>query len=140
MNNLKVVLFMSALTVLLVLIGNAINGSSGAMLFFIIAMGMNFFSYFFSDSLAIKMTRSRPVSESEAPELYAIVRGLSNRTGMPMPKVYITPSAQPNAFATGRNPSHAAVAVTEGLLRLLNRTELEGVLAHEFSHIKTGTS
>ncbi|MDD2444143.1 MAG: zinc metalloprotease HtpX [Desulfotomaculaceae bacterium] len=136
MNNLKVVLFMSALTVLLVLIGNAINGSSGAMLFFIIAMGMNFFSYFFSDSLAIKMTRSRPVSESEAPELYAIVRGLSNRTGMPMPKVYITPSAQPNAFATGRNPSHAAVAVTEGLLRLLNRTELEGVLAHEFSHIK----
>lgn len=136
MNTLKAWLLMGVLTVLLVLIGNAIGGRSGAMLFFIIALAMNFFSFFFSDSIAIKMTGSYPVSENEAPELYAIVRRLSGRAGMPMPRVFITPSDQPNAFATGRGPSHAAVAVTEGLLHLLSRSELEGVLAHEIAHIK----
>jgi len=135
-NTLKAWLLMSVLTVLLVLIGSAIGGRSGAMLFFIIALAMNFFSFFFSDSIAIKMTGSYPISENEAPELYAIIRRLSERARMPMPKVFITPSEQPNAFATGRGPSHAAVAVTEGLLHLLSRSELEGVLAHEMAHIK----
>ena len=136
MNTLKAWLLMGALSVLLVLMGNAIGGSSGAMIFFIIAMGMNFFGYFYSDKLAIKMTRSYPVSQAEAPELYEMVRRLSQRAELPMPKVYIQPSDQPNAFATGRNPANSAVAVTEGILRILNPQELEGVLAHELAHIK----
>lgn len=136
MNNFKVWLMMAGLSVILVLIGNAVGGSSGAMLFFVISLGMNFFSYYYSDKVAIKMTRSVPVSEAEVPELYAIVRRLTQRAGLPMPRIYITPSPQPNAFATGRNPAHAAVAVTEGLLRMLNKTELEGVLAHELAHVK----
>ncbi len=136
MNTLKVWLLMGALSILLVLLGNAIGGQSGAMLFFLIAMAMNFFGYFYSDKIAIKMTGSYPVSEAEAPELYAMVRKLSGKAGIPMPKLYVTPSDQPNAFATGRNPSHSAVAVTEGIMRLLNRSEIEGVLAHELAHIK----
>ncbi|MGI6491442.1 MAG: zinc metalloprotease HtpX [Pelotomaculum sp.] len=136
MNNFKVFLLMGILSVILVLIGNAVGGSSGAMLFFLISLGMNFFSYYYSDKVAIKMTGSQPVSEEEAPQLYAMVRQLSQRAGLPMPRIYITPSPQPNAFATGRNPSHAAIAVTEGLLQLLNRDELAGVLAHELAHIK----
>ena len=136
MNRLKVWLLMGGLTVLLVLMGNALAGRSGAMLFFFIAMAMNFFGYYKSDSIAIKMTRSYPVSEQQAPELYAMVRRLSQRAGLPMPKLYITPSSQPNAFATGRNPEHAAVAVTEGIMRLLHPKELEGVLAHELAHVK----
>ncbi|GBF33588.1 peptidase M48 [Desulfocucumis palustris] len=127
---------MGVLSILLVLMGNAIGGQSGAMIFFLIAMVMNFFGYFYSDKIAIKMTRSYPVSEAEAPELYAIVNRLSQRAGIPMPKLYVTPSDQPNAFATGRNPSHAAVAVTQGIMRILNRSEVEGVLAHELAHIK----
>ncbi len=136
MNTLKAWLLMAALTVLLVLLGGALFGESGAMLFFIIAMAMNFFSYYHSDKIAIKMTRSYPVTEAEAPELYEIVRRLSKRAGIPMPRLYVTPSSQPNAFATGRNPANSAVAVTEGLMRLLNRSEVEGVLAHELAHIK----
>lgn len=136
MNTLKAWLLMGVLSILLVLMGNAIGGQSGATMFFLIAMAMNFFGYFYSDKIAIKMTRSYPVSEAEAPELYEMVRRLSQRAGIPMPKLYVTPSDQPNAFATGRNPSHAAVAVTEGIMRLLNRTEVEGVLAHEIAHIK----
>lgn len=136
MSNFKVWLLMGALSIILVLIGGAVGGKSGAMLFFLISLGMNFFSYYFSDKVAISMTRSQPVSEEEAPELYDIVRGLTQRVGLPMPRLYITPSSQPNAFATGRNPGHAAVAVTEGLLHLLNRSELEGVLAHELAHVK----
>ncbi|MDO7787652.1 zinc metalloprotease HtpX [Desulforamulus aquiferis] len=136
MNTLKVWLLMGTLSILLVFLGGAIGGRSGAMLFFIIAMGMNFFSYYFSDKMAIKMTKSYPVTESDAPELYEMVKRLSRRAGIPMPKLYITPSDQPNAFATGRNYDHSAVAVTEGLLRLLNKTELEGVIAHELAHIR----
>ncbi|NLK52795.1 MAG: zinc metalloprotease HtpX, partial [Syntrophomonadaceae bacterium] len=136
MNRLKVWLLMGGLTVLLVLMGNALAGRSGAMLFFFIAMAMNIFGYYKSDSIAIKMTRSYPVSEQQAPELYAMVRRLRQRAGLPMPKLYITPSSQPNAFATGRNPEHAAVAVTEGIMRLLHPKELEGVLAHELAHVK----
>lgn len=136
MNTLKAWLLMGTLTVLLVLLGRILFGPSGAMMFFIIAMALNFFSYFYSDKIAIKMTRSYPVSESEAPELYEMVRRLSRRAGIPMPKLYVTPSNQPNAFATGRNPGNSAVAVTEGIMRLLNRSEVEGVLAHELAHIK----
>jgi heat shock protein HtpX len=136
MNNLKAWLLMGTLSVLLVLFGSAVGGRSGAMLFFVLSLGINLFSYYFSDSIAIKMTRSRPLSESEAPELYDIVKRLSAQASLPMPRVFITPSEQPNAFATGRNPAHAAVAVTEGIMRLLSRSELEGVLAHELAHVK----
>lgn len=136
MNNFKVFLLMGLLSIILVLIGGAVGGQSGAMLFFLISLAMNFFSYYFSDKVAISMTRSQPVSEQEVPELYNIVRRLTQRAGLPMPRLYVTPSPQPNAFATGRNPANSAVAVTEGLLHLLNRTELEGVLAHELAHIK----
>ncbi|MEW6424731.1 MAG: zinc metalloprotease HtpX [Bacillota bacterium] len=132
----KTGLLMGGLTILLVLFGSAVMGEGGAVLFFLIALGINLFSYFFSDQMAIKMTGSYPVSEREAPELYATVRRLCQRANLPMPRLYLTPSAQPNAFATGRNPQHAAVAVTEGLLRILNRPEIEGVLAHELAHIK----
>lgn len=136
MNSFKVWLLMGALSMILVLIGSAVGGNSGAMLFFIISLGMNFFTYFFSDKMAIRMTRSQPVSEAQAPELYDVVRQLTDRARMPMPRIYLTPSQQPNAFATGRNQAHAAVAVTEGLMRILNRSELEGVLAHELAHIR----
>lgn len=136
MKSFRVWLLMGILSVILVLIGGAVGGRSGAGLFFLISLGMNFFSYYFSDKIAIRMTRSQPVSEGEAPELYSVVQKLTGRAGLPMPRIYISPSAQPNAFATGRNPEHAAVAVTEGLLRILNRSELEGVLAHELAHIK----
>lgn len=136
MNNFKVWLLMGILSVILVLIGGAVGGSNGAALFFLISLGLNFFSYYYSDRIAIKMTKSRPVSKDEAPELYNIIQRLTERAGLPMPRLYVTPSPQPNAFATGRNPEHSAVAVTEGLLRVLNRSELEGVLAHELAHIK----
>lgn len=136
MNNFRAWLLMGLLTVLLVLIGNLIGGKTGAMWFFIIALGMNFFSYFFSDKIAISMTGSKPLAEHEAPELYDIIRNLTLRSGLPMPRVYRTPSPQPNAFATGRNPSNSAVAVTDGLMQVLNRTEIEGVLAHELAHVK----
>ncbi len=136
MNNLKAFALMTGLTVLLVLMGNAIFGQAGALVFFLISLAMNFFSYFSSDKIAIAMTRSQPISEQQAPELYAIVRRLTERAGLPMPRLYLTPSQQPNAFATGRNPEHSAVAVTEGLIRMMNREELEGVLAHELAHIK----
>lgn len=136
MNNLKALTLMGLLTVLLVVIGSAVGGPRGAGTFFIIALGMNLFSYFFSDKMAIAMTRSQPVSEQQAPELYEVVRRLTQRAGLPMPRIYITPSEQPNAFATGRNPQHAAVAVTNGLLHLCNREELEGVLGHELAHVR----
>lgn len=127
---------MGLLSIILVFIGSAIGGKSGAFLFFIISLGINLFSYYKSDKIAIKMTRSTPISEKQAPELYEIIRKLTKRAGLPMPKIYRTPSPQPNAFATGRNPSNSSVAVTDGLLQILNKRELEGVLAHEMSHIK----
>ncbi|MEW5762578.1 MAG: zinc metalloprotease HtpX [Bacillota bacterium] len=136
MNTLKVWILMAGLTVLLVLIGNAWLGQQGALLFLLIALAMNFFSYYYSDKITIAATGSRPLSPEEAPEIHAIVEELSYRAGIPKPRVYYTPSPQPNAFATGRNPANAAVAVTDGLVRLLNRTEIEGVLAHELAHIR----
>lgn len=136
MNRVRICLLMALLSVILILVGRALFGGHGAVIFFFIALGMNFFTYYQSDKIAITMTHSRPLGRSEAPEIYEIVERLSMRAGLPMPRVYLTPSPQPNAFATGRNPQHAAVAVTEGLLRLLNRTEIEGVLAHELAHVK----
>ncbi|MGO0122102.1 zinc metalloprotease HtpX [Desulfothermobacter acidiphilus] len=136
MNRVRMVVLMSLLTAILVLIGRYVGGAGGAFFFFLIALAMNFFSYYYSDKIALAMTHSRPLSRAEAPELYAIVERLCRRAELPPPRIYLTPSSQPNAFATGRNPQHAAVAVTEGLLRYMNQTELEGVLAHELSHIK----
>jgi len=135
-NQIKTVFLMSLLTVLVILAGGAIGGRGGMQMAFIFAMVMNFGSYWFSDKVALAMTKAQPISREQAPELYAIVERLADNAGLPMPRIYMTPSPQPNAFATGRNPKHAAVAVTQGLMQLLNREELEGVLAHELAHIK----
>ena len=140
-NTVKTWVLMAALGAFLVLVGNVIGGrflgsSTGGMgLFLFIAVVMNFVSYWFSDKIVLKMTKSRPVSEQEAPWLYRIVRELTQKQDMPMPRLYVMPAAQPNAFATGRNPEHAAVAVTEGILQVLSEEELAGVLAHEISHV-----
>ncbi len=136
MNTLKTVFFLTLLTGLFIIIGDMLGGHAGATLAFIFALLMNFFSYFFSDKIALTMYRARPVSQEEAPELYAIVKTLCERANLPMPRIYIIPQAAPNAFATGRSPRHAAVAVTQGALELLTREELMGVLGHELGHIK----
>lgn len=136
MNILKTTFLMALLTVLLVFVGNAVAGQNGAVIAFIIAAGMNFFSYWFSDKMVLKMYRAQPVTESEAPKLYSMVRRLSQQARLPMPKVYIIPNDTPNAFATGRDPQHAAVAVTSGIMRILNQDELEGVISHELAHVK----
>lgn len=135
-NQVKTALLMSTLTILVILAGGAIGGSYGMQMAFIFAMVMNFGSYWFSDKIALAMTRSQPISREESPELYAIVEKLTCQAKLPMPKIYLTPSSQPNAFATGRNPNHSAIAVTQGIMQILNREELEGVLAHELAHIK----
>lgn len=127
---------MALLTVLLVFVGNLIAGQSGAIIALVIAAGMNFFSYWFSDKMVLAMYRAQEVSEAQAPELYNTVRRLSQQARLPMPKVYIIPNDTPNAFATGRDPQHAAVAVTQGIMRTLNQEELEGVLSHELAHVK----
>ncbi|QSO46366.1 zinc metalloprotease HtpX [Alicyclobacillus mengziensis] len=136
MNSAKTWFLMGLLTVILVLIGRFIGGSTGMLVFLLIGIVMNLFSYWTSGSMAIMMTRSRPVSEAELPEVYAIVRRLSQRADLPMPEIYLTPTQQPNAFATGRNAAHARVAVTEGILQALPARELEGVLAHELGHVR----
>ncbi|MFB5188915.1 zinc metalloprotease HtpX [Alicyclobacillus fastidiosus] len=135
-NTLKTWSFMAVLTVILVLIGHFIGGSRGMLIFLLISIAMNAIAYWTSGSMAIRMTGSYPVSEREVPEVYQIVRRLARRANVPMPEIYITPSDQPNAFATGRNPAHAKVAVTEGILRVMPPRELEGVLAHEMAHVK----
>ena len=134
MNQLKTILFLGALSVLLVAIGGAIGGS-WAWVFLAIALSMNVGAYFFSDSLVLRMSGARVLDEQEAPALFAMVRDLADRAGLPMPKVAIVAEPVPNAFATGRNPSRAVVAVTEGLLRLVDPRELRGVLAHELAHV-----
>lgn len=136
MNWFKTFLLMGALTALVVLIGDWIGGSQGMVLAFGFAILMNFGAYWFSDKIVLSMYGAQEVTESQAPELFGIVRRLAVNARIPMPKVYIIPADQPNAFATGRNPDHAAVAVTEGIMRLLDEQELEGVLAHELAHIK----
>jgi heat shock protein HtpX len=136
MNQTKTFLLMVVLTVILVGLGSLIGGTSGGMIAFCIAFIMNFVSYWFSDKIVLKMSGAKPVSESEAPELYAIVASLAQKASIPMPRIFIMDNESPNAFATGRNPEHGVVAVTTGIMRLLSREELEGVLAHELSHIK----
>jgi heat shock protein HtpX len=135
-NIFKTGLLLAVLTAMLVLIGGAIGGQQGMLIAFVLALGMNFFSYWFSDKMVLAMYGARPIEESEAPALYAVVRRLATLAQIPMPRVYMIASDTPNAFATGRNPEHAAVAVTEGILRILDQEELEGVLAHELSHVK----
>jgi heat shock protein HtpX len=127
---------MVGLTVLLVFIGGAFGGRNGVILAFVFATAMNAFSYWFSDKIVLRMYNAKEVTEAEAPTLYGVTQNLAVKMNMPMPKVYVIPSEQPNAFATGRNPKHAAVAATEGILRLLNRDELEGVMAHELGHVR----
>lgn len=136
MNMLKTMILMTALTLVLVWAGAAMGGRSGMTMALMFALIMNLFTYWFSDKLVLKMYRAREVSEGEAPELYSMVRRLSQKAEIPMPKVYIMDQDQPNAFATGRNPSHAAVAVTTGIMRILTREELEGVIGHELAHVK----
>ena len=136
MNTAKTAALMTGLTVLLVLAGGAFGGRQWMVFAFIMAVGMNAFSYWFSDKLVLKMYKAKEATESDAPELYSVVRDLTTRANMPMPKVYVIPSEAPNAFATGRNPNHAAVAATEGVLRLLSREELSGVMAHELAHVR----
>ncbi len=136
MNGLKTMVLMVTLTLMLVAIGGLLGGKSGMTFALIMAFGMNFITYWFSDKIVLKMYSAKQVSEAEAPELYNIVRRLVQRAGLPMPKVYIMEQDQPNAFATGRNPEHGVVAVTTGIMRILSREELEGVIAHELAHIK----
>ena len=134
-NTFKTFVLLAGLGGLLVIIGGAIWGAQGAVIGFAIGVLFVGFSYWKSDALAIRAARAVPVTEQEMPEYYAIVRELTQKAGMPMPKLYVTPDQQPNAFATGRNPEHAAVAVTQGILRTLTWDELRGVLAHEISHV-----
>jgi len=133
---LRTTILLATLSGLLVVIGFLIGGSSTALFFLGMAVLMNMGSYFFSDRMALAMSRAKPISESEAPKLYQAVRELTTRARLPMPRLYVIPQDQPNAFATGRNPQHSAVAVTRGILNLLSDEELRGVLAHELAHVK----
>ena len=135
MAKIKTALLMSILMIIFVFIGNLISGQTGMIIAFLLAGGINFFSYFFSDKLVLKRYRATPVDENSAPMLCDIVDRLCAKANLPMPKVYIIPDQVPNAFATGRNPNHAAVAVTQGLLNMMSPQEIEGVLAHEMSHV-----
>lgn len=132
----KTAFLMVTLMLIFIAVGGYIGGEHGMMIAFLIATGTNIFSYFFSDTLVLKRYNAIPVDESNAHGLYEIVSRLTQKANLPMPKIYIIPEEVPNAFATGRNPSHAAVAVTEGLLKILNENEIEGVLAHELSHVR----
>jgi len=134
-NTVKTVVLLAAIGGLFMLVGQVVGGSGGLMIGLLLGLGLVGGSYWFSDSVAIKAARAVPVTEAEMPEYYAIVRELTQRAGMPMPKLYVTPDMQPNAFATGRNPDHAAVAVTKGILEICTWDELRGVLAHEISHV-----
>lgn len=136
MNGLKTMVLMVTLTLMLVFIGGLLGGKTGMTFALVMAFGMNFITYWFSDKIVLRMYGARRVSEAEAPEFYGLVRRLAQKAGLPMPKVYIVDQDQPNAFATGRNPEHAAVAATTGILRFLSMEELEGVIAHELAHIK----
>jgi heat shock protein HtpX len=136
MNTVKTIGLMAFMTLLLVFVGAAVGGRTGMIFAFGLAVILNFGSYWFSDKIVLRMYNAQPVTEAQAPELHAMVRILVQKAGMPMPKVYIIPEETPNAFATGRNPEHAVVAVTQGITRLLSREELSGVIAHELAHIR----
>lgn len=135
-NSLRTVFLMTLAAVLFMLVGQVLGGSTGLIIAFIVAMGMNFFSYWKSDKMVLRMYDAQPVDRSSHPELYNMVEELAKRADLPVPAVYIIPQEQPNAFATGRNPENAAVAVTQGILKVLNEKELRGVIAHELAHIK----
>ncbi len=136
MNSVKLTTLMVAMLALFAAVGYLIGGQGGMVIALVLAMGLNFFSYWFSDKLVLKMYKAREIKEADHPRLYAAVRRVSQKGMVPMPRVYIVPSKAPNAFATGRSPEHAAVAATEGLLEMLNEDELEGVMAHEIAHIR----
>ena len=136
MNRIKTVMLLATLTALLMFVGQLLGGRSGLLIALVLAAGMNFLSYWFSERIVLRMYHAQEVNESQAPEVFAIVRDLAMRNQLPMPKVYLIPQEAPNAFATGRNPQHAAVAVTAGITRLLNRQELAAVIAHELGHVK----
>jgi heat shock protein HtpX len=135
-NRIKTVLLLAGMTVFLIVIGRLLGGRTGMYLAFILALGMNFFSYWFSDKIVLRMYGAQEVTPADAPQLHQIVDELAREAGIPKPKVYIIPDDSPNAFATGRNPEHAAVAATEGIMRLLTPMELKGVLAHEIGHVR----
>ena len=135
-NQFRTAILLAALTAVIVIIGQLLGGRQGMIIALIFAAGMNFFSYWYSDRIVLKMYNARPINRRQAPDVYASVEKLASRAGLPMPRVYLIDGQAPNAFATGRNPDNAVVAVTEGLLRLLDKKELEGVLAHELAHVK----
>lgn len=135
-NLMKTAILMAAITALFMAIGAMLGGRAGMMLALVVALGMNFFSYWFSDKLVLRMYNAREVDASSAPQFHAMVQELAQRAGLPMPKVYIIDEQAPNAFATGRNPEHAAVAATTGIMRVLSERELRGVMAHELAHVK----
>jgi len=136
MNGMKTTFLMAMMMVLFIIVGSLIGGQSGMVIAFIISLALNFGSYWFSDKIVLKMYKAKQVTKEQVPELYNMVEDLSQRADLPMPKVYIMENPTPNAFATGRNPDNGAVAVTTGIMRILNRDELEGVIAHELAHIK----
>ncbi len=136
MNTIKTAFLMALLTILLILVGGAIGGRGGMTTAFLLAGAMNFFSYWFSDKIVLRMYGAQEIEEQDNPRFYSMVRYLAGRAGLPMPKVYVIQDDSPNAFATGRNPDHAAVAATTGIMRLLNDEELAGVMAHELGHVK----
>jgi heat shock protein HtpX len=136
MNTFKSTLLLTALTLLLVFAGDRLGGRNGMVLALVLSVALNFSSYFFSDKIALSMYRAQPVTREQLPRAYAVVERLTVKQGLPMPKIYVIPNDSPNAFATGRNPQHASVAVTQGILRLLDDEELEGVLAHELGHVR----
>jgi len=135
-NQIRTVILLGIMTALILWIGQLLGGRQGMMIALVLAAGMNFFSYWYSDKIVLAMYRAREVTPRESPEIYDIVRTLCRRAGLPLPKIFIIPQEAPNAFATGRNPEHAVVAVTEGLLKLMNREEVMGVLAHELAHVQ----
>jgi len=135
-NWVKTAMLMAAITALFVVIGGVVGGSKGMMLALLVALAMNFFSYWFSDKLVLKMYNAQEVDEASAPQFYRMIRELATRAQLPMPRVYLITEDAPNAFATGRNPEHAAVAATTGILRVLSERELRGVMAHELAHVK----
>jgi heat shock protein HtpX len=132
----KTAVLMAAITALFVIVGGMIGGEEGMIMALLLAVGMNFFSYWFSDTMVLKMTNAQQVDERTAPQFYAVIQELAQKAGLPMPKVYLIDEDAPNAFATGRNPENAAVAATTGILRVLSNRELRGVMAHELAHVK----
>lgn len=136
MNRVKSVMLLTLLSLILMAIGGVVGGQNGAMTMFLISLAINFYTYWNSDKMALRAYNAQPLSESQVPELYELVRELCRKAELPMPRLYVIPTDVPNAFATGRNPEHAAVAVTEGILSMLNRDELAGVISHELSHVK----